>query len=49
MTLAWYGHLKLSESGISNDWPLLGVIVFSWGIAFFDDNTRLLPIRDINV
>lgn len=36
MTLAWYGHLKLSESGISNNWPLLGVIVFSWGIAFFE-------------
>ena len=36
MTLAWYGHLKLSESGISNDRPLLGVIVFSWGIAFFE-------------
>ena len=36
MTLAWYGHLKLSESGVSNNWPLLGVIVFSWGIAFFE-------------
>ena len=34
MTLAWYGHLKLQETGISNSWPLLGVIVFSWGIAF---------------
>ena len=36
MTLAWYGHLKLSETGISKSWPLLGVIVFSWGIAFFE-------------
>ena len=36
MTLAWYGHLKLSESGVSSNWPLLGVIVFSWGIAFFE-------------
>lgn len=36
MTLAWYGHLKLSETGVSRSWPLLGVIVFSWGIAFFE-------------
>ncbi len=36
MTLAWYGHLKLSESGISNNWPLFGVIAFSWGIAFLE-------------
>ena len=34
MTLAWYGHLKLSETGVSKTWPLIGVIVFSWGIAF---------------
>lgn len=36
MTLAWYGHLKLQETGISNTWPLLGVILFSWGVAFFE-------------
>ena len=36
MTLAWYGHLKLSQAGISNHWPLIGVIVFSWAIAFFE-------------
>ena len=36
MTLAWYGHLKLSESGVSNNWPLLGIIAFSWGIAFLE-------------
>ena len=29
MTLAWYGHLKLQESGTSSNWPLFGVIVFS--------------------
>lgn len=33
MTLAWYGHLKLSQMNISNGWPLWGVIVFSWMIA----------------
>ena len=34
MTLAWYGHLKLSQTGVSTNWPLIGVIVFSWLIAF---------------
>lgn len=34
MTLAWYGHLKLQETGISSNWPLIGVILFSWMIAF---------------
>ena len=33
MTLAWYGHLKLQQTGVSSDWPLFGVIVFSWLIA----------------
>ena len=36
MTLAWYGHLKLQETGTSSNWPLIGVIVFSWMIAFFE-------------
>lgn len=36
MTLAWYGHLRLQQSGVSSNWPLMGVIVFSWGIAFFE-------------
>ena len=36
MTLAWYGHLKLQQTGISSHWSLIGVIVFSWGIAFFE-------------
>lgn len=36
MTLAWYGHLKLQQSGISSNWPLITVIAFSWGIAFFE-------------
>lgn len=33
MTLAWYGHLKLADSGISTNWPLYLVILVSWGIA----------------
>ena len=36
MTLAWYGHLRLPTSGISKGWPLIGIILFSWGIAFFE-------------
>lgn len=36
MTLAWYGHLKLNQMNISNNWPLLAIIVFSWAIAFFE-------------
>ena len=36
MTFAWYGHLKLQEMKISTGWPLILVILFSWGIAFFE-------------
>ncbi|MDY5657088.1 MAG: DMT family protein [Prevotella sp.] len=36
MTLAWYGHLKLQQSGVSSNWPLFFVILFSWGIAFLE-------------
>lgn len=33
MTLAWYGHLRLGELGITKNWPLYAVILFSWLIA----------------
>jgi len=36
MTLAWYGHLKLHQMNVTNSWPMIGVIVFSWCIAFFE-------------
>lgn len=36
MTLAWYGHLRLQQTGISSHWPLIGVILFSWAIAFME-------------
>ena len=36
MTFAWYGHLKLQQTGGSKDWPLIAVILFSWGIALFE-------------
>ena len=36
MTFAWYGHLKLQEMKISTGWPLILIILFSWGLAFFE-------------
>lgn len=36
MTFAWYGHLKLQQLGVTSHWPLIAVIAFSWGIAFFE-------------
>lgn len=36
MTFAWYGHLKLREYSWFDHLPLIGVIAFSWGIAFFE-------------
>ena len=36
MTFAWYGLLKLQEMHISDGWPLILVILFSWGIAFVE-------------
>lgn len=36
MTFAWYGHLKLQEMKISDSWPLIAVILFSWAVAFFE-------------
>lgn len=36
MTFAWYGHLKLQEMKVASNWPLIAVILFSWGVAFFE-------------
>ena len=36
MTMAWYGHLKLQQMGVTTGWPLIGIILLSWGIAFFE-------------
>ena len=36
MTLAWYGHLKMAEMKWFQHLPLIGVILISWGIAFFE-------------
>ncbi len=36
MTFAWYGNLKLNSMGISKNWPLIVVILVSWGLAFIE-------------
>lgn len=36
MTFAWYGNLKLQSMGIGKTWPLICVILMSWGLAFFE-------------
>ena len=37
MTFAWYGHLKLQQTGSITNWPLYGVVLFSWIIALVED------------
>ena len=36
MTIAWYGQLKLSEMHISDNWPLIVIILLSWGVALLE-------------
>lgn len=36
MTCAWYGQLKLQHMGLIKSWPLVLVILASWGIALFE-------------
>lgn len=36
MTFAWYGHLKMKDYSWFSSLPLLGIIMISWGIAFFE-------------
>ena len=37
MTFAWYGQLKLPEVVPSaKDWPLIVIILLSWGVALFE-------------
>lgn len=33
MVTAWYGHLKLQQTGVTNNLPLYGVVLFSWLVA----------------
>lgn len=45
MTFAWYGHLKMRQE---YNWfaalPLIGVITFSWAIAFLNIHVRFQRI-----
>ncbi len=36
MTLAWYGNLKLEQMKLTTDWPLILVILASWGMALIE-------------
>ena len=45
MTFAWYGHLKLQEMKIISNWPLIGVILLSWGIALAEYMCQVLANR----
>ena len=46
MTFAWYGNLKLTELKINTDWPLILIILTSWGLAFFE-YTFMIPANRI--
>ncbi|ROL61366.1 hypothetical protein D9V86_06130 [Bacteroidetes/Chlorobi group bacterium ChocPot_Mid] len=36
MTFAWYGHLKFKEYDWFSNLNIFGIILISWGIAFFE-------------
>ena len=36
MTLAWYGNLKLEQMNVTKDWPLVAIILLSWGVALLE-------------
>ncbi|MBR1799713.1 MAG: DMT family protein [Bacteroidales bacterium] len=36
MTLAWYGNLKLQQMNLIKDWPLIAIILLSWGVALLE-------------
>jgi uncharacterized protein (DUF486 family) len=36
MTLAWYGHLEFKKISWLSKIGLIGVILISWGLAFFE-------------
>lgn len=46
MTFAWYGHLKMREEF---SWfaalPLIGVIAFSWAIAFLSITNEITQLK----
>lgn len=43
MTFAWYGHLKLQETKVIGNWPLLGVILLSWASLYLNIAHKYQP------
>lgn len=46
MTFAWYGNLKLQQMKLITDWPLIAIILLSWGMALFE-YTFMIPANRI--
>ncbi len=46
MTFAWYGNLKLTEMKVNTDWPLILIILASWGVALLE-YSFLIPANRI--
>ena len=42
MTFAWYGHLKFKEWKWFEGWPLVVIILISWGMVVFSMFTLVL-------
>ena len=36
MTFAWYGNLKLQQMNLIKDWPLVAIVLVSWGMALLE-------------
>lgn len=50
MTCAWYGHLKMKQQfSWFEHLPLIGVILFSWFLAFFEYNKIEKPNWKFNI
>ena len=49
MTCAWYGHLKMKQQfSWFEHLPLIGVVLFSWFLAFFEYNKIEKPNWSFN-
>ena len=46
MKFAWYGNLRLQQAGMIKDWPLIAIILMSWGLAFME-YTFMIPANRI--
>lgn len=50
MTFAWYGHLKMKQQfSWFEHLPLIGIIAFSWMLAFFEYNKIEKPNWKFNI